>query len=169
MCTVTSGVKLVWKRFPNPCPLCPLLFYPSTFSCSRTYPDMTLAITLTSSTALPPTWFNIQCIVDNNMAFNKNWHSLVLPGGWVQNWVINKNNLSMNLTNSIKNIIINLTIIINININKSWSSTSPGMALCSLVRVCTIESINSSLVLSRGIDGDLSRICLKVTNAWWPR
>ena len=37
---------------------------------------------------------------------------------------------------------------------------SPGMALCSLVRVCTIESINSSRVRSRGIDGDFSRRCL---------
>ena len=36
------------------------------------------------------------------------------------------------------------------------------MALCSLVRVCTIESINSSLVRSRGIDGDFSRICLSI-------
>merc|ERR1719341_1611867 len=44
--------------------------------------------------------------------------------------------------------------------SKSVADLKPGMALCSLVRVCTIESINSSLVLSRGIDGDFSRMCL---------
>lgn len=33
---------------------------------------------------------------------------------------------------------------------------NPGIALCSLVLVWTIESISSSRVLSRGIEGDLS-------------
>lgn len=34
---------------------------------------------------------------------------------------------------------------------------NPGMTLCSLVRVCTIESISSSLVLSLATDGLLER------------
>lgn len=34
---------------------------------------------------------------------------------------------------------------------------NPGIALCSLVRVWTIESISSSRVLSIGIDGDFNR------------
>ena len=45
--------------------------------------------------------------------------------------------------------------------NKSTCVTLPGMALCSPVLVCTIESISSSLVRSGGIEGDLRRMCLK--------
>lgn len=44
--------------------------------------------------------------------------------------------------------------------SESVADLKPGIALCSLVLVCTIESINSSLVLSLGMEGDLSRMCL---------
>ena len=38
------------------------------------------------------------------------------------------------------------------------------MALCSLVLVCTMESMSSSLVRSRGMEGDLSRADLDQRN-----
>lgn len=44
--------------------------------------------------------------------------------------------------------------------SESVADLKPGIALCSLVLVCTIESINSSRVLSLGMDGDLSRMFL---------
>jgi len=46
--------------------------------------------------------------------------------------------------------------------SESVADLNPGIALCSLVLVCTIESISSSLVLSLGIDGDFIRVCLDV-------
>jgi len=50
--------------------------------------------------------------------------------------------------------------------SKSDVALNPGITLCSLVLVCTIESINSSLVVSLGSEGDLSLRFLLMLMAW---
>ena len=91
------------------------------------------------------------------------------------------NPLSNNLRNKVKafHYTLSQSIPSAFRSSQSEASWNPGITLCSRVRVCTIESINSSRVLSLATEGDLRTslvefelgawlLCAGATPATWP-